>query len=460
MAFVRRRSIRLVLFCVVLLMVWQFSCTIYGTTSSINVLGGFSKYPSKETTESLFLNEQQCRATFPGLTKEIDDAVARGPFVLDKKPDDYQGLVQARIKDGKLYVISVERRPSRDMLHVGQSFKIARMGANTLQERQSVLYQIHRALVTSPTPLPDTVFSFSIIDYPRQDAWSFSRSNDPNIKGNYWVMPHFSFWSWPKPFLGTMDQALDGISAIENRIPWEKKIDKAVWRGTAWFNSVGNTALRPHLLAATKDQDWADVEDLRWETNGIKAKNSIGIEDFCKYKYIIYTEGVTYSGRLPFHQACRSIILTPPPSYMMHTTHQLRPLFSSTLPFSPSYNSQTAPPPHNPRWPDSYSPSKANIIFVEPDWSDLHQTIEWLRAHPEVAEGIANRQRESTVDKGLLSPAAEVCYWRSLVRGWSSVVEIEEGAWGEWEREGGTNGEGMRFESFALTGETKWESVQ
>lgn len=145
---------------------------------------------------------------------------------------------------------------------------------------------------------------------------------------------------------------------------------------------------------------------------------------------------------------------------MMHTTHQLRPLFSSTLPFSPSYNSQTAPPPHNPRWPDSYSPSKANIIFVEPDWSDLHQTIQWLRAHPEIAEGIANRQRESTVDKGLLSPAAEVCYWRSLVRGWSSVVEIEEGTWGKWEKEGGTNGEGMRFESFALTGETKWESVQ
>lgn len=87
-----------------------------------------------------------------------------------------------------------------------------------------------------------------------------------------------------------MDQALDQISEIERQNPWEKKIDKAVWRGTAWFNSIGNTALRPNLLAKTKDQDWADVEDLKWETNAVRAKNAIGIADFCKYKYIIYTE--------------------------------------------------------------------------------------------------------------------------------------------------------------------------
>jgi len=114
------------------------------------------------------------------------------------------------------------------------------------------------------------------------------------MKGNYWAMPHFGFWSWPKPFLGTVDEALDRISDIEKKTPWEKKVSKAVWRGTVWFNSVGNIALRPNLLAATKDKDWADVEDLKWETNGLKAKNSIGIEDFCKYKYIIYTEVTTF----------------------------------------------------------------------------------------------------------------------------------------------------------------------
>ncbi len=69
----------------------------------LNILFPFSShFPSKKILNTLSLNEHQCRATFPGLTKEIDDAVARGPFDLEKEPDDYAGLVQARIKDGKV----------------------------------------------------------------------------------------------------------------------------------------------------------------------------------------------------------------------------------------------------------------------------------------------------------------------------------------------------------------------
>lgn len=104
MALVRRRSVRVALFCLALLIVCRLSCTVCGTSNSTSVLSSLSKYPSKETTNSLFLTEHQCRATFPGLTKEIDNAVARGPFILEKQPDDYQGLVQARIKDGKVRI--------------------------------------------------------------------------------------------------------------------------------------------------------------------------------------------------------------------------------------------------------------------------------------------------------------------------------------------------------------------
>ena len=57
---------------------------------------------SKETLENLSLTEEQCRATFPGLMMEIDDALARGPFNLEKEPDDYTGMVQLRIKDTKV----------------------------------------------------------------------------------------------------------------------------------------------------------------------------------------------------------------------------------------------------------------------------------------------------------------------------------------------------------------------
>lgn len=82
--------------------------------------GGFATtHPSKEIFQSLTLTDAQCKAYFPGLTDEIDRAVARGPFDLEKLKDTYVGLVHGRIRDGKLYIISVGRNPSRDMLFVG-----------------------------------------------------------------------------------------------------------------------------------------------------------------------------------------------------------------------------------------------------------------------------------------------------------------------------------------------------
>jgi len=258
-----------------------------------------------------------------------------------------------------------------------------------------------------------------------------------------------------KAFIGTIDEALTKIDRIESSTPWGEKIDKVVWRGTGWFNSVGSPNLRYKLLQATKEKPWANVEDMQWEMNAEKASNSIRIEDFCKYKYIIYTEGVTYSGRLPYHQACNSVIITPPPNYLMHTTHLMKPLQASTLPFSVSYNSETKDRP-NPRWPVSYSPEEANVVFVDPDWKDLEQTVAWLQVHPEIAEGIARRQREMVSEAGYSSRAAEVCYWRSLIRGWHQVARPNETEWGPMDVEGIENGEGMRFETYSLTAMANW----
>lgn len=156
---------------------------------------------------------------------------------------------------------------------------------------------------------------------------------------------------------------------------------------------------------------------------------------------------MSYSGRLLYHQACASVILTPPPNYLLHTTHLMRPLFSSTLALSSSsgepikYNKLSSP---SPRWPKSYPPSEANIIFVDALWADLEATVQWLEENPKVAEGIAKRQREMFV--GYMTTAAEVCYWRSLIRAWASVAVVEDES--IWRDKDG--GEGMRWETFSL----------
>lgn len=72
----------------------------------------------------------------------------------------------------------------------------------------------------------------------------------------------------------------------------------------------------------------------------------------------------------------------------------------------------------------------------------------WLEANPNIAKGIAKRQRDLSVTAGYLSSAAEVCYWRSLIRSWNEVARPGK-TWDE-------AGDGMRWETFSLTAKTSW----
>jgi hypothetical protein len=69
-------------------------------------------YPKKETLRSRALTDDQCRKTFPGLSKEVEDSVARGPFFLKRLTGYTPGIVQGRILDGK-----VNLTPIRECLH-------------------------------------------------------------------------------------------------------------------------------------------------------------------------------------------------------------------------------------------------------------------------------------------------------------------------------------------------------
>lgn len=64
-----------------------------------------SKKPSSSvepTRSRLDLDEQECRATFPGLFVDIDVSVRRGGFALEKSNPEYKGLVQGLIKNGNV----------------------------------------------------------------------------------------------------------------------------------------------------------------------------------------------------------------------------------------------------------------------------------------------------------------------------------------------------------------------
>ncbi|KAK3350166.1 glycosyl transferase family 90-domain-containing protein [Lasiosphaeria hispida] len=439
------RQVTLVLgVCLVLYCLFFLSNTPakFGDESRTSQAKPSSRHPPSELLNNLSLGEDECDAAFPGLTKEIDDTVAEGPFRVKQTGDG--GPVQGRIRDGQITIIHAQRKND--------------LSAEMVNSRTAALHQLHRAILTSPAPLPDTIFTLNFQDQPFGTAWTYSRAVDPAFRSKdantrSFLMPHFSFWAWNLPFIGSMSRAAHAITSLEREYAgpggWQRKIGKAVWRGTAWFNSVHSPRMRQKLMTTARGKPWADVETLAWTNtvSGRNASNALPIEDFCRYKYVVHTEGITYSGRFQFLQMCASVVLTPPLQWVQHTTHLVRPLFSSTLDLGPETEERArhrwVPSERIRRgWPVQYDPDQANIVFVAPDWSDLEQTVAWLEAHPKVAEGIARRQRDLFVGGGYFSPAAETCYWRALVRGWAKVAQIEGEGW--------EGKEGVTFEAFSL----------
>ncbi|TLS28172.1 hypothetical protein PpBr36_01681 [Pyricularia pennisetigena] len=396
--------------------------------------------PEPLGVQQLNMTERECRTRFPGLAQSIDDIVAQGPFEVSDTGD--AGPLQGRIKDGKLYIINAQRRLD--------------LSAEMLNSRTGSLHQLHRAIVTSPEPIPETVFSLNFQDSPLSSGPSmgYSRPADPRLRGDdmnqnrrTFLMPHFSFWAWPIPHVpgGTFDEAgyqEEDAGGGGGGCDWTKKTASAVWRGTVRFESALQPGLRRNLVqvaarAAAAGESWADVLPLNDST-------ALAIQDFCRYRYVLHTEGVAYSGRFHFLQMCRSVVLSPPLLWMQHTSHLLRPVFSASLLGRPQPAGASGARASR-SWPVSYAADEANIVFVAQDWSDLPETVAWLEAHPRAAEGIASRQRELFVGGGYFSPAAEACYWRSLIRGWSAVANVDPDVWGARL--------GTRFEVFSLKGE-------
>ncbi|KAK6530392.1 hypothetical protein TWF694_003747 [Orbilia ellipsospora] len=347
-------------------------------------------FDSASNSNDLRLSTSQCDIYFPGLYREIESSVARGN-IGPIKPVSRSGYITARIYNNELYV-------------VGE-------GKNVWHRHQSTIQAISRAIVTSPEPLPNVLLPLLLNDHPSSNVISLARSPAPKEVNNTFLMPDYAFWSWPEPKIGAWTEARERISKMDKH--FKDKSDIAIWRGTVHWNSD----TRGKLLNVTRGKHWADVQELQW------GKNDLTIEQFCQNKFLVYTEGVTYSGRLAYFTQCHSVIITTPFKWFQHYTH----LFRSSGP-------------------------KQNIVIIN-DWSELESTIEHLIANPDQAEIVADNL-VSTFRDLYLTPAAVNCYWRKLIRGYAEVTM------------GGKETEvlkvadrGVRWESFAVMGKLEWDKT-
>lgn len=109
-------------------------------------------------------------------------------------------------------------------------------------------------------------------------------------------MPHFSFWAWRLPFVGAFSRVTAAVDRMETELSFDQKDPRVVWRGTLGWNSAHYPGLREKLLRVTEGAGWADVQALdgygEVDQNGNVStpSNALMIEDFCRYKYVLYTE--------------------------------------------------------------------------------------------------------------------------------------------------------------------------
>ena len=100
---------------------------------------------------------------------------------------------------------------------------------------------------------------------------------------------------------------------------------------------------------------------------------------------------------------------------------------------------------HRRTWLEHYHPllvssgPDQNFVQVLQNWIDLEEKIENLQADEVKAQRIADNSAAVFRDR-YLTPAAQVCYWRRLFKGWAEVsfepdLHHQDGS-GNWKRRG------------------------
>ncbi|KAL4754537.1 hypothetical protein BDW72DRAFT_129079 [Aspergillus terricola var. indicus] len=370
------------------------------------------------------LSESECLSAFPkffaeldrtaefwaangGITYEGVDDIARGGGI----DGNGNGLVRAAIKDGELYIIDYGPQPY------------------TFTRGKATLHSLHRALSSYPDrhSLPDIEFVLTTDDFSTRTStrlspiWSYTKHPEDEDTA-IWLMPDFGYWSWPEvETVGEYKDVRRRISAMEEGLAFSDKKKQLLWRGSV----SANPEIREALLDTARGKSWANVKEINWDDSHSHphSKSSpfdndvLPIEDHCTYAFLAHTEGRSFSGRGKYLLNCKSVFISHKLSWL--EAHHSALVSSGT---------------------------DANYVEVERDWSDLERKVKFLLDNPQTAERIAENSVKTLRDR-YLTPAAESCYWRALVRKYGEVSVfapvLEEG------RKSGKN-RGSRFESWVL----------
>ncbi|PNW79401.1 hypothetical protein CHLRE_09g413500v5 [Chlamydomonas reinhardtii] len=277
--------------------------------------------------------------------------------------------IYVSIKDGEVHV-AIHRPDSQTRLY-------------------SELMLLHRAVTRFPNSLPDMDFVIGNWDVPVGGPFmSFCRHNTDN---KTWLYPDFSYYAWPEIHMPPYLVIRQRTASVTTKLPFGSRANKLFWRGGS--HKYVPVEVRKMLL--TKLENRTDIADVKRIPPFDQMKNNISavlefttLWDFCRHKYIVYTEGNAYSGRLKFHLLCGSVLVSHP-----RTWETLETLVME---------------------------EGKNFITVKDNaWSDIDEVYRRLETTPGLAEGIAAENHKFF---DLLSADGIACYLLELFKCYAEAM--------------------------------------
>lgn len=121
------------------------------------------------------------------------------------------------------------------------------------------------------------------------------------------LIPCFTLWVFTAPYIGRWRHVLETLPREADKIKWENRIGKILWRGAenggrTWLTEIGER----------KDNPLLDIEFMEWKPgtrSNVFSDNFKTIYQYCEYKYLLHQEGSSYSNRLKYLLLCGSPVI-------------------------------------------------------------------------------------------------------------------------------------------------------
>lgn len=110
------------------------------------------------------------------------------------------------------------------------------------------------------------------------------------------VDARFRFLSLISAGIPSFREFLILASKEEDSYPWEQKDDRAFWRGFANFYESRKSLLENADYRNASKRIWSDVRQTNFHGGGEEFVELVPIKDHCRRKYLIHSEGNSYSG--------------------------------------------------------------------------------------------------------------------------------------------------------------------